>query len=75
MLNHSASPIHASGRLYFASREGEVCVLRAGRTFELLARNAIDGQLLASPVPIDGGLILRSDKALYRIGAGAGATR
>jgi outer membrane protein assembly factor BamB len=65
--NYSASPVHADGRLYFASEEGEVQVVAAGRQFRLLARNSLDGQLFASPAVVGRALILRTSQALYRI--------
>ena len=35
----SASPVAADGRIYLASEDGQVFVVRAGRTFALLATN------------------------------------
>ena len=35
----SASPVAAAGRLYFTSEDGQVIVVRAGRTFQVLATN------------------------------------
>jgi outer membrane protein assembly factor BamB len=64
----SASPILADNKLYFASREGVVTVIPAGREFKILAQNTLEGSLMASPVAVDGTLYLRTDKALYRIG-------
>ncbi|MES2506392.1 MAG: PQQ-binding-like beta-propeller repeat protein [Verrucomicrobiota bacterium] len=64
----SASPILADGKVYFASREGVVTVIPAGREFKILAQNTLDGGLMASPIALDGSLYLRTDKALYRIG-------
>src|SRR5690606_19493828 len=45
----SASPVAAAGRLYFPSEDGDVFVVRAGRTFELLARNDMQEMVLATP--------------------------
>jgi outer membrane protein assembly factor BamB len=53
----SASPVAAAGRLYFASEDGVVYVIRAGRTFELLARNDMGEMCLATPA-ISGDLLL-----------------
>jgi outer membrane protein assembly factor BamB len=36
-----ASLVAADGKLYFASEDGDVFVIKAGSTFELLARNAM----------------------------------
>ena len=63
----SASPVWADGRVYFLGENGEATVILAGRTFERLAVNQLDGRTLASPA-IDGRAIyLRSDSHLYRI--------
>lgn len=65
--NYSASPLLADGRIYFASQEGKVTVIAPGTTWQVLAENQLDGQLMASPVALDGTLLIRSDSALYRI--------
>jgi outer membrane protein assembly factor BamB len=65
----SASPVVADGKLYFASEDGDVFVVRAGRTFELLGRNAM-GQLCMATPAISGDLLLvRTRTTLYAIGA------
>jgi hypothetical protein len=65
--NYSASPTFANGKIYFHSREGETTVLQAGKEFKVLAKNKLDGQHMAS-ASVDGdALILRTDKAVYRI--------
>lgn len=63
----SASPIAAGGKIYFSSREGVTSVIPAGRQFKVEAQNALDGAIMASPIATDGAIILRTDKALYRI--------
>ncbi len=66
--NYSASPIVADGRMYFCSHEGKTTIVRPNPDkLEILAENELDGQLMASPVPSDGALFLRSDSHLYRI--------
>jgi hypothetical protein len=63
----SASPVSVEGRIYFLSERGETTVIRAGREFEKLAVNRLEGSTLASPA-IDGRAIyLRTDSHLYRI--------
>jgi len=56
----SASPIAADGRIYFPSETGEVYVLRAGPSFELLATNDMDETLMATPAASDGLLVVRT---------------
>jgi outer membrane protein assembly factor BamB len=55
----SASPVAAGGRLYLASEDGDVFVVKAGRAFELLATNPVGEVLMATPAIADGMLILR----------------
>ena len=66
-----ASPLLADGRLYYVSREKGIFVLPAKPEFELLEHTQLSGDdslFNASPVPIrDGGILLRSDKYLYRL--------
>jgi outer membrane protein assembly factor BamB len=67
--NFSASPLFAAGRIYFLDETGTTHVLKPGKTFEKLATNSLPGKTLASPAPLEGALLLRTDKALYRINA------
>jgi hypothetical protein len=43
-------------------------VFATGDEFEKLAENKLDGQLMASPVPVEGSLLLRTGTHLYRVG-------
>ena len=65
--NYSASPVYADGRIYFQSEEGATTVLEPGTTFRELARNELDGWMLASPAVSDGSIFIRSVNHLYRI--------
>ena len=65
--NYSASPTHANGKIYFHNREGTTTVLAAGRKFKVLAKNKLTGQHMASAAVDGNAMILRTDKALYRI--------
>jgi len=64
----SASPVAADGKLYLASEDGDVFVVKAGRQYELLSKNVMDQPLMATPAITQGMLILRGDKAIYAIG-------
>lgn len=64
----TASPIAGDGKVYFVSETGETVVLKAGRTFEVLSRNKLDGHFVASPAATAGRLYLRADDRLYAIG-------
>ncbi len=65
--NHDASPIEIRNRLYFLNREGKATVLTAGRKFDVLATNQLEGTFKASPAVADGALFLRNESHLYRI--------
>jgi outer membrane protein assembly factor BamB len=67
--NHSASPIHAGGRVYFQNEEGTSVVLKAGRQFEKLASNDLGEKTLASYAVADGALFIRGEKNLYKVAA------
>jgi len=65
--NHDASPIEVRGRIYYLNRDGKTTVLAAGRTYETLATNQLNGTFKASPAVSGRALFLRSDTHLYRI--------
>jgi outer membrane protein assembly factor BamB len=63
----AASPVYASGRLYFFDQEGRTLVVKPGRTFELLATNQLEDGFMASPAVSDGAFFLRTRTHLYRV--------
>ena len=63
----SASPVAGRGHLYFASEDGEVFVLKAGRTYELVATNRMGEPLMATPAIVDGLLIVRGQQHLFAV--------
>jgi outer membrane protein assembly factor BamB len=65
----SASPVAADGRIYFTSEDGDIYVIRAGRTFELLGRNPMGQVCMATPAISGDMLIVRTRSVLYGIGA------
>lgn len=63
-----ASPVAANGKLYLASEEGDVIVLKMGTEYEVLAVNDMgDEMFVSSPVILDGMLFLRSQDELFCI--------
>jgi outer membrane protein assembly factor BamB len=64
----SASPVAADGKVYFTSEEGDVHVVRAGETFELLAKNALGEVTMASPALSEGVLYFRTKGHLVAVG-------
>ncbi len=65
--DYSASPLLAGDHIYFASQDGKVTVIEPGRTGNVVAENQLDGQIMASPAVIDDALVIRTNKAMYRI--------
>lgn len=65
--DYSASPLLAGGNIYFGSHDGKVTVLKPGVDAEVIAENQFDGKIMASPAVVDDAIILRTDRALYRI--------
>ena len=67
---YRSSPTVADGKLYIARQDGTVFVLDAmGSEFKILAENTIaEEHTVASPVCIDGKIILRTDSHVYLIG-------
>jgi outer membrane protein assembly factor BamB len=63
----SASPVAAGGRIYLAGEDGAVFVIRAGRTFELLARNDMREMCLATPAVSGDLLLVRTRTRLYAL--------
>ncbi|MBM4002468.1 MAG: PQQ-like beta-propeller repeat protein [Planctomycetes bacterium] len=65
--NYDASPIEVRGRIYYLSRDGKMTVLAAGRSYQVLATNQLEGTFKASPAVSGKALFLRSEADLYRI--------
>jgi len=65
---HSASPIHADGRIYFFDEAGKSRVIEASpEEFRLLSENQLAAGCMASPAVLDDALIVRTKTHLYRI--------
>ena len=71
----SASPVAADGKLYLASEDGDVFVVKAGRQYELLARNTMAQPLMATPAIAPGMLIVRGENTIYALGEGKTARK
>ena len=66
--NSNSSPIAGSGRIYVSNNSGQTFVVRAGRTFELLATNELGERISASPAITGDWLVHRTDSQLFCIG-------
>ncbi len=58
--NFSGSPVCVNGRLYAASEEGEVVVVRAAPKFELLGRSPLGDRTYATPAVAGGKMFFRT---------------
>lgn len=70
-MTFRASPIVADGRLYVTRQDGTVFVLDAvGDEFKVLAKNQIaEEHTIATPVFVDGKILLRTQDSLYCVGS------
>lgn len=66
--NLKASPVGANGKLYLATEDGDVVVLKMGEKFEVIATNTLADQVfIATPVIAEGELFLRGQNTLFCI--------
>ena len=57
-----------NGKLYLASENDDVIVVKMGRTFEVLATNTLHDQVfIATPAIAGGEIYLRGEKTLFCI--------
>jgi outer membrane protein assembly factor BamB len=66
---HAASLLASDGKVYVTAEGGEVLVVKAGRTFEVLARNDMGESCMATPAIANGTLFVRTRGHIYAIGA------
>jgi hypothetical protein len=64
----SASPVAADGKLYLTSEDGDIFVVKAGPTYEMLAKNSMGEVVMATPAVSDGIIFVRGLKNLYAVG-------
>jgi hypothetical protein len=69
--HHSASPVAAGGYLFFPDDKGRTHVLKAGPTFEPVAKNDLGDECYASPALLRGRIYFRTLKNLWCIEEGA----
>jgi outer membrane protein assembly factor BamB len=64
----SASPVAADDKIYLANEDGDIIVVRAGRTFEQLALNSMGELVMATPALSRGVMYVRTVRRLIAIG-------
>jgi outer membrane protein assembly factor BamB len=66
---YNSSPIYAAGKIYFSSTQGKVIVINEGRELDIIAENELEGEIWTTPVILDGNILIRTSKFLYKIGS------
>jgi outer membrane protein assembly factor BamB len=64
----TSSPVAGDGKVYLANEDGQVFVLKAGPTYELLKINDMGASVLATPAISEGRLLFRTQNDVIAIG-------
>jgi len=63
----TASLVAADGKVYFTSEDGDVYVVKAGRTYELLSKSPLGDYAMATPAISNGTLYFRTGAAVIAV--------
>jgi len=66
--NYNSSPLYINGNIWFFSVKGDVLAIKAGRKYDMVARNQMDAGIWATPAVVRNSMILRTESHLYKIG-------
>lgn len=69
----TASPVAADGKIYFASEDGDVFVIKAGPKYDYVGSNPMGEPIMATPAVSDGTIFVRTTQHLYAVGDAAAA--
>lgn len=64
---YHSSPTWADGKIYINATREKTFVYRASKSKEFLAENILQGEIWATPAFLEGGILLRTSKYLYKI--------
>jgi outer membrane protein assembly factor BamB len=64
---YDASPLYINGNIWFFSGKGDVVVIKAGRKYEVVAKNKMESGIFATPAIVKNSMLLRTQNYLYRI--------
>jgi len=67
-IGFSASPVAGDGKLFLASEDGDIYVIKAGPVYELLGVNPMGEAMIATPAISGGLLIVRGQHHVFGIG-------
>ena len=62
-----ASPLVADGKVYVATRQGELFIFRAGKEKKLLAEMQLNSPISSSPVAANGVIYIATMTHLYAV--------
>jgi len=62
------SPVLVDGKFYCISTAGEVAVMRAAETFELLGKSDLDEDVQSAPAISGGAMFIRTTESLISVG-------
>jgi outer membrane protein assembly factor BamB len=65
----TASSVGGDGKLYFTGEDGDVYVVKAGRTFEQIAKNSLADVTMATPAISEGVIYFRTAKNIVAVAA------
>ncbi len=65
---YSSSPVAAEGKIFIASEEGKVIVLKSGAEWDVMQINDLEEGCYATPALTNGSIYIRTSDALYRFG-------
>lgn len=65
--NYFASPVYGDGKIYVASENGKIVVLRSSDDLEVLAVNDLGDSILGTPAIADGALFVRTRTSLMKL--------
>jgi len=63
--SYYSSPTLADGKIYAAREDGVLFVAQTKGGFKLLTENDMGERIIASPVPVNGSLLIRGEKHLF----------
>jgi outer membrane protein assembly factor BamB len=66
---YHSSPVAADGKVFLASTEGKITVLKAAAEWEVLRVNDLEDEVHATPALSEGRIYVRTHGALYCFGA------
>ncbi len=67
----TSSPVAGDGKIYFSSEDGDVFVVKAGPSFELVAKNSMGDVCMASPAIVGGTIYFRTASRVVAVSASA----